>query len=120
MATENKFTIRRGFAGSITMTFKDADGNVINLTGATVYFDIKNKKSDTSVLISKSSTAGTISVSDATNGVFSVAFTQTDTLTTMTKNCIGEATAVYSTSSIIRSKDIHITYDKSNRTEAYS
>ena len=114
MATENKFTIKQGFAGTLTFTIKDADGNALSLAGTpTIYFTVKNRKSDTdaSVLLAKDTT-GDVIITDATAGIITVAFTQAETAA-LTKNATCEITIKYSTTNVVKTKDIHLLLDKS-------
>jgi len=114
MATENKFTIKQGYAGTITFNIKDVDDSAVSLAGSpTVYFTVKNKKSDTdaNALMAKDST-GDITITDATAGTITVAFTQADTAA-LTKNATCEITVKYSTTNVVKTKDIHLILDKS-------
>ena len=117
MATENKFTIKQGYAGDITFNIKDSDGNAVSLAGSpTVYFTVKNKKSDAdaSALIAKDST-GDVTIADATAGQITVAFTQAETAA-LTKNATCEITVKYSTTNVVKTQDIHLILDKSIKT----
>ena len=62
---------------SFTTTFLDADGNVIDLTGSTVFFTVKTRVQDTDAeaLITKDVT----SHSDPTNGITIITLTDTQT-----------------------------------------
>lgn len=115
MATENEFTLKQGYAGTITFTVKDADGDAVSLAGATVYFTVKNKKSDVDadILLSKS-TDDDITVTDEDAGVMTVAFTQAETAD-LEKNATCEFTIKYSATNIVKTKDIHLILDKSIR-----
>ena len=116
MATENKFTLRQGYAGNITITIKDADGAVVDLSGATIYFVLKNRKSDTTALLTKDSN-GDITVTSATGGIIDVAFTQAETLA-LTKNATAEVIIKYSTTNVTKTKDIFVFIDKGIRATA--
>jgi hypothetical protein len=73
----NKLTIIRGDDVTIPVTFTDSDGDPINLTGCTVFFTVKNEKSDDDddAVISKSVTSHTTPAS----GITQVVLTHTDT-----------------------------------------
>ena len=112
MATENQFTIKQGYAGNITITVKDADGSVVDLTSSTIYFKMKNKKSDTTYLLEKDNSGeGSITITDATAGVLTVAFTQAQSIA-LVKNATAELIIKYSSSNVTRTKDIHVLLDK--------
>jgi hypothetical protein len=113
MATENQFTLKQGYAGSVTITVKDADGTVVNLTGSTIYFKMKNKKTDTTYLLEKDSAGeGSVAISDATGGILTVDFTQAQTLA-LTKNATAELIIKYNAANVTKTKDIHVFLDKS-------
>ncbi len=116
MATVDTFTMKQGFAGDITFTIYDLDNVEVDLSGATVYFMIKNKKSDTDsdALISKDTT-GDVTITDATGGVITVSFTRTETLV-LTKNATAEINIRYSGTDIIPTKDIEVVVEKSVQT----
>lgn len=73
----NTLQITRGDDESITVTFKDSDSNPIDITGFTVYFTAKNRKSDIDgdAVISKDIT----SHSDPVNGETVIFLSNTDT-----------------------------------------
>ena len=73
----NKLSIIRGDDVTIPVTFKDSDGDPINLTGSTVFFTVKNEKSDADddAVISKSITSHTTPAS----GITQVVLTNEDT-----------------------------------------
>ncbi len=117
MTTENRFTIKQGYAGTVTFTIKDADGSVVSLAGGpTVYFVVKNKKSDADgdALLAKDTT-GDVTISNASGGVITVAFTQAETAA-LTKGATAEVTIKYSSTNVVKTKDIFITLDKSIKT----
>ena len=109
----NKVTIKQGFAGDLTIYIVDSDGSAVNLTGATVYFMIKTKKSDadTAALISLYTGSG-VTTSSASGGIITVALTRTQTLA-LTKNVTGECVIRYSASDITHTKDIEVAVVKS-------
>jgi hypothetical protein len=76
MATSNLKVIR-GDDTTITLTFTNSAGAAINLTGATVYFTVKDdpQYGDDKALISKDVTVHT----NAAGGITSVVLSHTDT-----------------------------------------
>lgn len=116
MATENKFTIKQGYAGTITFTIKDSDGDAVNLAGnPTIYFTVKNRKSDTdaNALLAKDTT-GDVTIVTAASGIITVAFTQAETAA-LEKNATCEITIKYNATNVVKTKDIHLVLDKSIR-----
>lgn len=116
MATENQFTIKQGYAGTITFTIKDADGAVVSLAGTpTIYFTVKNRKSDadSAALLTKDTTDD-VTISSPAGGEITVAFTQAETAA-LTKNATCEITIKYSATNVVKTKDIHLILDKSIR-----
>lgn len=73
----NKLTIIRGDDVTIPVTFKDSAGDPIDLTGSTVFFTVKNEKtdSDNEAVISKSVASHTTPAS----GITQVVLTNEDT-----------------------------------------
>jgi len=67
--------ITQGDEKAYNLTFKDGDGNAINITGSTVSFSAKARLSDTATVISKDVTNHT----DPTNGKTTITLTTTDT-----------------------------------------
>lgn len=67
----------RGDDVSMSLTFRDNDGDLIDITGYTVFFTVKDHlaKPDTEALIEKSTTSHT----DPTNGQTTIELTSTDT-----------------------------------------
>jgi len=69
-----------------TVTFKDSDGNAIDITGATVYLTVKKNKtdSDSDAIFQKTVT----SHSDPTNGVTEFTILASDTATIDVNNYV--------------------------------
>jgi len=71
--------LKRGDDRTIQLTYKDSDGNAIDITGYTVFFTVKsaidNDTTDANAIISKTIT----SHSDPTNGITNIALTASDT-----------------------------------------
>ena len=74
--TSSNLEMYRGDDKTFNVTFTDADGNAINLTGATVFLTVKKKQTDpdTAAIIAKKVT----SHSQATAGITAVTVTHTD------------------------------------------
>ena len=69
------------FAGEdvlLQFTATDEDGDVVNITGYTISAAVAREESDTAVLSTSGATI-TASLSDPTNGVFTIAFSDTNT-----------------------------------------
>ena len=118
MSETNKVTVKQGFAGNLTITIKDADGNAQDLSAATIYFHVKAKKTDTTYLLEKSTSSG-VTTSSATGGIITVALTRAETLS-LTKNCTAEIIIKYSATNIAISKDIELVLVKSVNTGTLS
>lgn len=75
----NLNNIYRGDDVSYTVTFKDANGTVIDITGSTVFFTVKNfsdiAENDTAALISKTITVHTTPLS----GITTISMTAAET-----------------------------------------
>lgn len=73
----SNISVIRGDDVTLTMTFRDSDGNAIDITGGTVFFTVKKRLSqtDAQAAIQKEVT----SHSDPTNGQTRVALSKTDT-----------------------------------------
>jgi hypothetical protein len=75
--TQNNIEVFRGDSFGTQMEFTDDDGVAIDITGWTIFFTIKKKKSDTDdqAVISKTITT----FDDPTSGIASVTLTSTET-----------------------------------------
>lgn len=77
---KNSIEVIRGDDHSITFTLTDENAAVVDLTGATIFFtvkdskDIKNDSDDTGAVIAKN-----VSPSDPANGIAVINLTNTDT-----------------------------------------
>lgn len=79
---ENSISIIQGTTKTLSLTVKDGDGNVVDLTNATVYFTVKKRECDTTPLLFKSSDSITqIEIPLATDGVAKIYIAPTDTST---------------------------------------
>jgi hypothetical protein len=78
---ENSVTVHRGASKTLNLTVKDADGNPVDLTGATLYFTVKRKETDASCIIQKiSSDVAQIEIaSPATQGTAQIFLQPSDT-----------------------------------------
>lgn len=66
---KNSVEIVRGSSKTLKLKVTDGDGNIVNLTGATVYFTVKKSVKDEHALISKSSSnISEIEVANPTDG----------------------------------------------------
>lgn len=74
MATFANFTLYKDTDATLTDTLDPA----VNITGWALECSVRKQYGGTE-LISKTTGAGTITITDATNGVFTVAFYDTDT-----------------------------------------
>ena len=68
---------KRGDTVTLQLTFKDSDGNAIDITNYTVFFTLKNNKSDSDddAIIKKDVT----SHSDPTNGITTITLSAAET-----------------------------------------
>ena len=105
----NQVTLKQGFAGDLTITLKNKSGEVVDLTGATVFFVAKYEKTDpdSEIKIAKDSASGGVTIKDAPGGVIEVTLTQAETLA-LDKNLWAEAIVKYSDTNVTRTKDIEI------------
>lgn len=79
MTSENQnFEMYEGEDKTLTITVVDVAGAAVNLTDATIKWQVKRNVDDTSPLIEKT-TAGGITITDAEGGVFTIALADTDT-----------------------------------------
>lgn len=74
-------TVYQGDAATLTFTVKDADGVVVDITGATIRWQMARDPGDATALLSKSTIAspGGILITDGDAGVFTVTITAGDT-----------------------------------------
>ena len=70
--------IHRGDSRNLVVTVRDEPGNIIDLTGATIVWEIADSVAGPA-LLSKTNGAG-VTITDAAGGVFTVALTPADTL----------------------------------------
>jgi hypothetical protein len=89
MSRNQDLTIKRGTTYPLTIHFTDANGDPIDLTGATVYFTAKSVEydviaADTSAVISKDVTVHLDEAGDAsaTDGITTILLTDNDTYVT--------------------------------------
>lgn len=75
MATN--FVMTAGDSKTLVITVRNADGDAVNITGATIKWQAARSYGKTSV-ISKTTSSG-ISITDGTNGVFAVTLSPSDT-----------------------------------------
>jgi hypothetical protein len=79
----NEITVFRGNDRTIEVTVTDSAGGAYNLTGATIYFNVKKDEDDVASVIAKS-TADVAEIkilSPATNGVFEIYLVPADSAT---------------------------------------
>jgi hypothetical protein len=74
---QTNLDIKRGDSKSYTLTFRDEEGSVIDITGWTVFFTVKDKIDDTdeTAVLKKTITSHT----DPTNGKTKIELSSTDT-----------------------------------------
>lgn len=75
MAVKQDFEMHRGQDFSLRVVMSPAT----DITGWTLQFTLKNTATDASALFTKTTTAGTITISDATNGIFAVTILSANT-----------------------------------------
>jgi hypothetical protein len=73
----SKITIKSGEAKTVIITVKDADGNLVDLSAATLLLGSKKDKADAAYAFSKDDAA--FDKSQAAQGIVSVDLTTTDT-----------------------------------------
>ena len=76
--------IYRGDNRTFKVTVKDGDGVVVDITGASIKFSVKEEISDTSYVIQKTVGSG-INITDAANGEYEVYIVPADTQNLDTK-----------------------------------
>lgn len=79
-AGAHNFKIEQGATFNNTITYEDASGNKINLTGATITLKAKDNRSDTNFVINLSIGNG-ITLSDPTQGQFTISIPAATTAT---------------------------------------
>jgi len=72
-----KITLKQKEAKTVKFTIKDEAGNVVDVSGATLSFQVKKSKSDTTPKISKTDTD--FDKAQAASGIVTVNLTTTDT-----------------------------------------
>ena len=72
-------TIEQGSTFIKTVTITDSNGTAVDLTGCTVRWQVRERKGSTSTLIDVSTTEGSITLTDPTNGQCKI--TLSDTVT---------------------------------------
>lgn len=82
---ENAVSIVRGTSKTLSLKVKDAAGNPVNLTGATVYFTVKQKAKDKYSLIQKISTdIAQVEIPNPTDGIAKIYISPEDTVSLAT------------------------------------
>lgn len=78
---ENAVSVTRGTSKTLVLTVKDKDDKPVNLTGATIYFSVKRKETDTgNPLIQKISTdSAQIEIPNPTDGIAKIYLQPSDT-----------------------------------------
>jgi hypothetical protein len=77
---ERNVELYRGDNRTFKVTCKDGEGAVVNITGATIKFSVKEKIGDTTCKIEKSSAVATeINITDAVNGEYEIYLLPADT-----------------------------------------
>lgn len=77
---EVEIEIIAGSSKTLEVSVVDKDGVVVDLTGATAYFTVKQSVEDVDALIAKASTTpAQITITDAPNGKFRVFLSPSDT-----------------------------------------
>lgn len=100
--------IKQGEQKNLVLTVKDALGQLVDLSGATLFLGFKSKKSDTSYAFSKTDTDFT--TTNAASGEVVVQLTDTDTATA--GKFIGELKVIFdegqATETIEKSVDFYL------------
>ena len=89
---------------TLTITAKDKDGVVVDLSGATIVWGVKKRLDNASTEFTKSTGSG-ITITDATNGVFVVSIDAADT-TNLSGYYFHESKITDVTSKVSRLRDI--------------
>lgn len=77
---ENSISVIQGTTKTLKLTVRDGDGEVVDLTNATIYFTVKKRECDETPLIFKSSASITqIEVTNPLDGTAKIFITPTDT-----------------------------------------
>jgi len=92
----------QGEAKTLRFTITDSSADVVNVDGATSYFFLKKRKSDTTALVGKYSTASDFSTANASVGILTLVLDSTDTNQTEGKY-FGEITVALSATNIDKS-----------------
>ena len=80
LSPENTVSVIRGASKTLELTVKDEEGEVADLTGATIYFSVKKRALDEFYLIQKSSLdIAEIEIPNPTDGVAHIFLLPADT-----------------------------------------
>lgn len=79
MAERANWEMEQGARFQRTLTYKDDNGNAIDLTGYSVRMDIRERKDKTSPIIHDVDAAGQITITDATGGEITIDIPDSDT-----------------------------------------
>ena len=77
-AGSHDFKIEQGTTFNNTITYKQANGSAVNLSGAAITLKAKDNRSD-SLLVVDLSVGNGITITNATGGIFTISLTATQT-----------------------------------------
>ena len=80
-AGAHNFKIEQGATFNNTITYKDANGAAINLTGASITLKAKDNRSDADFVIDLSSPSNGITIANASGGIFTISIPAATTAT---------------------------------------
>jgi hypothetical protein len=93
----NSVSVIRGSSKTFQLTVTDQDGNVVNLTGATIYFTVKRNIKDVEWVIQKKSTDVTqINITQPIDGIAQIYLQPGDTVNLDPKDYIFDVWVVLS------------------------
>lgn len=98
-------TLKQGEGKNLKFTVTDDDGNVVDITSATLTYTLKRKKKDTTPLIQKEDSD--FDKTQATSGIARVPLSQTDT-DLSPRIYVSELKVFFSATSVDKSQDILI------------
>jgi len=101
----NKIKLKQGEAKKLTFTIKDADGKALDVSGATLTFWAKKKKTDIAPILAKEDE--TFDKSQAANGIVTTILDSSDT-NIEPGLYIAELKIYFSSTNIDKSADIHL------------
>lgn len=77
----NAVVIIRGTSKTLVLTIRDKEGDLVNLTGSTIYMTVRTKETDENCLFQKISTSGQqIDIPNPTDGIAKIFIDPQDTI----------------------------------------